>query len=102
MMRRTAKPALDVEAIRREVRALKFRRGSLVEVAMWREDDTEARANLAIEGMALSPDDAALFDMLREEAVPPPLATAIVLKLLDHPDADPALAITPLSIGAEP
>jgi hypothetical protein len=36
-----------------------------------------------------------LFDMLREEAVPPPLATAILLKLLDHPDADPALAITP-------
>lgn len=34
--------------------------------------------------------------MLREEAVPPPLATAIVLKLLDHPDADPALAITPI------
>ena len=47
---------LDVEAIRRQVRALKFRRGSLVEVAMWREDDTDARANLAIEGMALTPD----------------------------------------------
>jgi hypothetical protein len=29
--------------------------------------------------------------------VPPPLATAIVLKLLDHPDADPALPITPLA-----
>ena len=45
-------------------------------------------------------DDDALFDMLRNEAVPPPLATAIVLKLLGHPDADPALSITPIS--AEP
>jgi hypothetical protein len=43
--------------------------------------------------MALDADEHALFDMLREEAVPPPLATAILLKLLDHPDADPALAI---------
>tara|TARA_R110000868_G_scaffold276108_1_gene535770 strand:+ start:11016 stop:11123 length:108 start_codon:yes stop_codon:yes gene_type:complete len=31
--------------------------------------------------------------MLREEAVPPALATAIVFKLLGHPYADPALAI---------
>ena len=91
---------LDVEAIRAQVRALDFTRGTPAEVAMWREGDAEARANLAIEGMALTPDDAALFDMLRDEAVPPPLATAIVLKLLDHPDADPALAIVPLSAKA--
>ena len=89
---------LDVEAIRAQVRALDFTCGTPAEVAMWREDDADARANLAIEGMALTEDDDALFDMLRAEAVPPPLATAIVLKLLDHPDADPALAIT--SIGA--
>lgn len=86
---------LDVEAIRTQVRALDFTRGTPAEIAMWREDDADARANLAIEGMALDADEHALFDMLREEAVPPPLATAIVLKLLDHPDADPALAITP-------
>ena len=87
---------LDVEAIRAEVRALHFRRGSLAEVAAWREADAESRANLAIEGMTLSADDEALFDMLRDEAVPPPLATQILLRLLDHPDADPELAITPL------
>lgn len=87
---------LDVEAIRAQVRVLDFTRGTPAEVAMWREDDADARANLAIEGMALTEDDDALFDMLRAEAVPPPLATAIVLKLLDHPDADPALAITPI------
>lgn len=61
-------------------------------------DDTDARANLAIKSMALTPDEDALFDMLRDEAVPPRLATAIVLKLLGHPDADPALPITPLPI----
>ncbi len=90
---------LDVEAIRAQVRALDFTRGTPAEVALWREDDAEARANLAIEGMDLDLAEHALFDMLREEAVPPPLATAIVLKLLDHPDADPTLAITPATIG---
>ena len=46
--------------------------------------------------MDLDTDEHALFDMLREEAVPPPLATQIILKLYDHPNADPGLAITPL------
>lgn len=90
---------LDVEAIRAQVRALDFVAGMPAEAAMWRDDDAESRANLAIEGMALTPDEDALFDRLREDAVPPPLATAIVLKLLGHPDADPALAITPATIG---
>ena len=87
---------LDIDAIRAEVRALDFVRGSPAEHAMWREDDADSRANLAIEGMALEPDEDALFDILRVEAVPPPLATQIILKLLNHPDADPGLAITPL------
>ncbi|AGH52039.1 MULTISPECIES: hypothetical protein [Sphingomonadaceae] len=90
---------LDVEAIRAQVRALDFTRGTPAEVALWREDDADARANLAIEGMDLDLAEHALFDMLREESVPPPLATAIVLKLLDHPDADPTLAISPATIG---
>lgn len=87
---------LDIEAIRREVRALDFVRGTPAEVTMWRDDDADSRANLAIEGMALETDEHLLFDMLRDEAVPPALATQIILKLLGHPDADPALAITPL------
>ena len=87
---------LDMAAIRREVRAMDFVRGTPAEVAMWRDDDADSRANLAIEGMALETDEHLLFDMLRDEAVPPALATQIILKLLDHPDADPALAITPL------
>ncbi len=90
----------DVEAVRAEVRALDYVRGTPAEVALWREDDADARANLAIEGMALEAQEDALFDMLCDEAVPPPLATAIVLKLLGHPDADPALAISPATIMA--
>ena len=88
--------ALDLDAIRAEVRALDYVRGTPAETAMWREDDADSRANLAIEGMDLNGEDEALFDMLRDEAVPPPLATQIILKLYDHPDADPGLAITPL------
>ena len=87
---------LNIDAIRAEVHALDFVRGTPTEAAMWREDDADSRANLAIEGMPLETDEHLLFDMLRDEAVPPALATQIILKLLDHPDADPALAITPL------
>ena len=83
----------DVEAIRRQVCALDFVRGTSAEAAIWRDDDVVSRANLAIEGMDLTPDEDALFDMLRDEAVPPPLATQIILKLLGHPDADAMLAV---------
>lgn len=87
--------AIDLDTLRCEVRALDYLPGSPAEDTMWRADDEDARANLAIDGMALTPEDNALFHMLRQERVPPPLATAILLKLLSHPDADPALAITP-------
>src|SRR3546814_8515574 len=41
---------LNIDAIRREVRALDYARGSSAEAALWRDDDADARANLAIEG----------------------------------------------------
>src|SRR3546814_11236611 len=59
---------LDVDAIRAQVRALDFTRGTPADAAMRREDDADARANLAIEGMALDAGEHALFDMLRAEA----------------------------------
>ena len=86
----------NIEAIGAQIRAMDFERGTPAEVAMWRDDDENSRANLAIEDMALEPDDAALFDLFRDEAVPPPLATQILLRLLDHPDADRTLPITPM------
>ena len=83
---------LDVEAIRAQVRALDFMAGTPAEIATWRDDDADSRANLAIEGMALDPDEAALFDMLRDEAVPPPLATRIARQ-------NPIWAITALTLN---
>lgn len=68
----------DVAAIRTQVRALDFVRGTPTEVASWRDADAESRANFAIEGMTLDAQEDALFDMLRDEGVPPPLATAII------------------------
>src|SRR3546814_17599137 len=59
---------LDVYANRAHVRALDFTRGTPADAAMRREDDADARANLAIEGMALDAGEHALFDMLPEEA----------------------------------
>lgn len=73
----------DVEAIRADIRAMDYVRGTPEQVARWNEADENARANLAIEDMALEPNEAALFDLFREEAVPPELATRIALKLLD-------------------
>lgn len=72
----------DIEALRAQIRAMDFVRGTPDEIAQWREDDAEARANLAIEDMALKPNEAALFELMRDEAVPPTLATKIVLDLL--------------------
>ncbi|MET3439042.1 hypothetical protein [Sphingomonas sp. 1185] len=90
---------LDVEAVRAEVRALDYVRGTPVEAADWHRADADARHNNVIEGLEYSPVEEALFDMLRDEAVPPDLATQIVLKLMDHPDADRSLAITPVGTG---
>ncbi|KPH69247.1 hypothetical protein [Novosphingobium sp. ST904] len=47
----------DIEAVRAEVRAMDFVRGTPVEVAMWREDMAESRANLVIEDMIPTPND---------------------------------------------
>lgn len=90
---------LDVETVRAEVRALDYVRGTPEEAADWRRADADARHNNVIEGLEYSPVEDALFDMLRDEAVPPDLATQIVLKLMDHPDADRSLSIT--SVGTD-
>ena len=88
----------DVEAIRAQVRAMDFVRGTPAETAMWREDDAESRASLVIEDMIPTPNEDALFEMLRDEGVSPELGTQILLRLLDHPDADRALPIAPITV----
>jgi len=72
----------DIEAIRAQIRAMDFVRGTPQEVEQWRLDDADSRANLAIEDMALAAGEAELFDMMLEEAVPPALASQIVAALL--------------------
>lgn len=90
---------LDVEAVRAEVRALDYVRGTPAEQQEWRDADADARHNNVIEGLEYTPVEDALFGMLRDEAVPPELATQIVLKLMDHPNADWSLAITSIGTG---
>lgn len=85
----------DIETIRAEVRAMDFVRGTSSEVAMWQDDMADAHANLVIENMIPTPNEDALFAMMLEEAVPPPLVSQILLRLYDHPDADPTLPVTP-------
>jgi hypothetical protein len=73
-----------------------FVRGTPAEVAMWHEDMADSRANLVIEDMIPAPNEDAFFELMLEEAVPPELTTQILLRLLDHPDADRSLPITPM------
>lgn len=86
----------DIETIRRQVRAMDFVRGTPAEVAMWHEDMADSRANLVIENMIPTPDDDAFFAMMLDEGVPSPLVSQILLRLLDHPDADRSLPVTPM------
>ena len=88
----------DIEAVRAQVRAMDFTRGTSAEIAMWREDMAESRANLVIEDMIPTPNDDAFFDMLLDEGVSPALTVQILHRLYTHPDANPALAaITPMT-----
>lgn len=89
----------DIEAVRAKVRAMEFVRGTPDEVAVWREDMAESRANLVIEDMIPTPNEDAFFDMMLDEAMPPPLVSQVLLRLLDHPDADRALPITPMGVA---
>jgi len=72
---------IDMEALRAQVRAMNYVRGTPDEVAQWREDDEDSRANLVIEGMTPTADEDAMFAMLRDEGVPPSLASSIILGL---------------------
>jgi hypothetical protein len=86
----------NIEAIRRQVRTMDFVRGTQAEIAMWHEDMADSRANLVIENMIPTPNDDAFFAMMLDEGVPPPLVSQILLRLLDHPNADRSLPVTPM------
>ena len=42
------------------------------------------------------PNDDAFFAIMLDEGVPPPLVSQILLRLLDHRDADRSLPVTPM------
>ncbi|WP_019054175.1 MULTISPECIES: hypothetical protein [Sphingobium] len=73
---------VDIEALRAQIRAMDYVRGTPEEVALWREDDRDSRANLTIEGMRPEANEDELFAMMMDEGVPPPLATKIIVDLL--------------------
>ena len=89
----------DIETIRAQIRTMGFARGTPADIAEWRNADAESRANLVIEDMIPTPNEDAFFDMVLDEGVPPPLVSQILLRLLDHPDADCALPITPIAVA---
>lgn len=73
--------SIDVEALRAQVRAMDYLRGTPDEVAQWHEDMAESRANLAIEDMILSNDEDAMFAMMLDEGLPPALMPSVILTL---------------------
>lgn len=72
---------IDLEALRKRIRSMAFERGTSEQVALWREDVAEARANLVIEEMTPNDDEDAMFAMMLDEGVPPSLMSSIVLGL---------------------
>jgi hypothetical protein len=72
---------IDLEALRERIRQMDFERGSPEQVALWREDVAESRANLVIEDMTPTADEDAMFAMMLDEGVPPSLMSSIILSL---------------------
>jgi hypothetical protein len=72
---------IDLEALRERIRQMDFERGSPEQVALWREDVAESRANLAIEDMMPTTEEDAMFAMMLDEGVPPALMPSIILEL---------------------
>ena len=70
-------------------------RGTADEVALWREDMAESRANLAIEDMILSPDEEAMFAMMLDEGLPPALMPSVILTLYGQGATAPGRAAAP-------
>lgn len=72
---------IDIEALRERIRQMDFERGTPEQIALWREDVAESRANLVIEDMTPTIDEDAMFAMMLDEGVPPALMPSIILGL---------------------
>jgi hypothetical protein len=74
---------INLEALRERVRGMDFERGTPEQVALWREDIADSRANLVIEDMTPTGDEDAMFELMLDEGVPPALMPAIILSLYE-------------------
>ncbi|WP_066684607.1 hypothetical protein [Sphingomonas sp. CCH18-H6] len=72
---------IDLELLRGRIRSMTFERGTPEQIALWREDIAESRANLVIEDMMPTDEDDAMFALMLEEGVPPALMSSIILDL---------------------
>lgn len=72
---------IGLDTLRERIRSMDFERGTPEQVALWREDVEEARANLVIEDMTPTANEDEMFAMMLEEGVPPSLMPSIILSL---------------------
>ena len=72
---------IDLDTLRERIRSMDFQRGTPEQVALWREDVAEARANLVMEDMTPTGNEDAMFTMMLDEGVPPSLMPSIILGL---------------------
>jgi hypothetical protein len=72
---------IDLQTLRERIRSMEFERGTPEQVALWREDIEESRANLVIEDMTPTANEDEMFAMMLDEGVPPSLMPSIILSL---------------------
>jgi hypothetical protein len=72
---------IDLQTLRERIRSMDFERGTPEQVALWREDIEESRANLVIEDMTPTANEDEMFAMMLDEGVPPALMPSIILSL---------------------
>ena len=72
---------VDLIKMQTQIRSMTFERGTPDQIALWRDDLAEARANLVIEGFVPTADDDEMFAMMLDEGVPPRLMPTLILQL---------------------
>jgi hypothetical protein len=81
---------LNLDALREKIRSAGYPRGTSDQLALWRADLEESRANLAIEGMNPTPEEDALFAMMLEEGLSPGTMARVIQGLyLERATDDP-------------
>lgn len=72
---------VDLIKMQTKIRSMTFERGTPDQIALWRDDLAEARANLVIEGLVPTANDDEMFAMMLDEGVPPRLMPNLILQL---------------------